>query len=300
MSAARSCPVCGAPASVRKFEARDHHYGIPGRWWVRECESCQSYFLESPPTQPELAAMYADEYYSYAVREPSRIRAALKRLLRYSRDTRDPVFAAPGSVLDFGCGAGEYLLRMRGLGWRCAGVEVNATARERARASGLDVRAAIDGTDGFADASFDYVRANHSLEHVLDPGETLRSMHRVLKPGGMLFLGVPTTSSENARRFGEHWWHVTAPLHTFVPSREGLTGLLRRTGFRVVKTSTNGDFAGTAGSLQIRLNRGSDRRSHQGILFRLKPLLLLGQWYSRIQDRRGVGDKLEIIAARDG
>lgn len=293
----RRCPVCDSARAVRTFAARDRHYGIPGEWWVQECRECSSWFLEQPPTAEELRRLYAPDYYAFAVRPPSRLRAWARRALRFDRRTREPDFAQPGRVLDFGCGAGEFLLSLRAKGWACHGVELSEIARERAGKAGLDVRAAITGPDGFAAGSFDYVRANHSLEHVLCPAQTLREMHDVLRPGGTLFLGVPTTSSENARVFGESWWHVTAPLHTFVPSTSGLLDLLQRTGFRVTRVSTNGDFAGTAGSLQIRLNRGR-RPSSQGLLFTLKPLLLLAHWYAKVQDARGLGDQLEVIAVK--
>jgi SAM-dependent methyltransferase len=43
----------------------------------------------------------------------------------------------------------------------------------------------------FADASLDFVIANHMLEHAEDPVETLHHFLRVLRPGGILFLTLP-------------------------------------------------------------------------------------------------------------
>lgn len=43
----------------------------------------------------------------------------------------------------------------------------------------------------FADASLDFVVANHVLEHVEDPTATLEHQIRVLKPGGVLYLSLP-------------------------------------------------------------------------------------------------------------
>ncbi|MCZ6890041.1 MAG: methyltransferase domain-containing protein, partial [Gammaproteobacteria bacterium] len=43
----------------------------------------------------------------------------------------------------------------------------------------------------FADASVDFVIANHFIEHSEDPISTIRNMIRVLKPGGAVFLAVP-------------------------------------------------------------------------------------------------------------
>lgn len=43
----------------------------------------------------------------------------------------------------------------------------------------------------FADASEDFIIANHLLEHCQDPIGTLKNMCRVLRPGGVLFLTLP-------------------------------------------------------------------------------------------------------------
>jgi SAM-dependent methyltransferase len=237
----------------------------------------------------------AESYYAFRIAPERPLRARLRRLLGVATGTREPAFDAPGSVLDFGCGAGDFLLKMKAAGWSCAGVEVSDAALEVARSNGLRVE---KGLAAYHSSSFDYVRANHSLEHVSNPREVLEDMYRVLKPGGTLFLGVPTNESQNARLFGRHWWHLSAPVHPVTFSTRGLLALIRRVGFEPTRVSTNSDFGSTAGSLQIFLNRNSTRPSSQGIIFALKPLLLLGQWIAQLQDFLGVGDKLEIIARR--
>jgi SAM-dependent methyltransferase len=266
---------------------------------VRECGACASFFIEHPPSEEQLARLYpAESYYAYAVAPSSASKRLLQRILGYSKEPREPRFAAPGRVLDFGCGAGEFLLQMRDRGWQCAGVEISPAARNTAREQGLDVRPNLRGAGGFDGERFDYVRANHSLEHVLNPARILADMHALLKPGGTLFIGVPTASSENAQVFGANWWHLCPPLHPFVPSTRAITELVRRVGFIISGSTLNSDYGSTAGSLQIALNRGSGRRSNQGLIFALRPLLLAGYWAARLQDLRGVGDKLEIVATR--
>jgi SAM-dependent methyltransferase len=41
------------------------------------------------------------------------------------------------------------------------------------------------------DHAFDVVFFNHVLEHIPDDDRALREAHRILKPGGLLILGVP-------------------------------------------------------------------------------------------------------------
>ena len=45
--------------------------------------------------------------------------------------------------------------------------------------------------DGVPDGSFDFVIANHFIEHTEDPIGSLKAMVRVLKPDGAIYLSVP-------------------------------------------------------------------------------------------------------------
>ncbi|HMC54955.1 MAG TPA: class I SAM-dependent methyltransferase [Gemmatimonadaceae bacterium] len=292
--ATRPCPVCNATSATALFEARDPHYGIPGLWRIVRCDGCGSRYVANSPSAAELASLYPQEsYYSYSLARHSPWKAALQRLVGFSTGPREPSFPSPGRVLDFGCGAGDFLLRARANGWTCAGVEISDAARRVAREHGLDVRSSASE---FAPASFDYVRANHSLEHVDDPTDVLRSLRALLADGGTLLVGIPTVTSLNARVFRAHWWYLTPPLHTYVPSTSGVLAMLDGAGFDVRTVRTRSDFAGIAGSMQVWLNRRSSRRANQGLLFSLKPLLVLAHWLARAEDLFGVGDKLEVIA----
>jgi SAM-dependent methyltransferase len=294
-----ACPVCGSRESVPRFQARDPHYGNSGWWWERECSSCRSWFLDPMPTASQIAGFYPeDDYYAYRpASERSPLKQALMTLLGCRPDTKEPRFERTGRMLDFGCGAGDFLAECRRRGWKCQGVEVSERAIAAAGARGLEVRRSIED---YADASFDYVRANHSLEHVLDPPAIVREMYRVLKPGGTLFIGVPTRDGLPARVFGRYWWYLGAPVHPVTFSTSALTNLLQSVGFQPIRVTTNSDYGSTAGSFQIFLNRHTRRKSSEGALFRFKPALALGHWVARALDLVGQGDKLEVIAIKPG
>jgi SAM-dependent methyltransferase len=72
------------------------------------------------------------------------------------------------------------------------------------------------------DARFDHVLLTQVLEHLPEPATVLRELHRVLKPGGTLWLTAPFFYAEHER-----------PYDFFRYTRYGLRHLLDQTGFEV-------------------------------------------------------------------
>ncbi|SFR00369.1 class I SAM-dependent methyltransferase [Desulfoscipio geothermicus] len=103
----------------------------------------------------------------------------------------------PGmSVLDIGCGTGNYSLELARQGLQVTGIDISpgmlARARAKAEAEGLPVQF-IRGNAGrlpFGDNSFNYVVSVSALEFLPDLGAALLEAYRVLKPGGRLVVGL--------------------------------------------------------------------------------------------------------------
>lgn len=100
------------------------------------------------------------------------------------------------SVLDLGCGRGEWLELLRENGRAAVrGVDLNLAMVEECRARGLDVQAAdaLGFLRGLPDDSLGAVTAFHLIEHL--PFRTLLDLlaeaHRVLRPGGVAVLESP-------------------------------------------------------------------------------------------------------------
>lgn len=68
----------------------------------------------------------------------------------------------------------------------------------------------------FADATLDFVIANHVLEHIEDPVEALENWLRVLRDGGILFLALP-----DARRTYDAPRERTSVEHVLRDHRDG-------------------------------------------------------------------------------
>jgi len=79
----------------------------------------------------------------------------------------------------------------------------------------LDVRAQ-DLDELIAEGvSYDAVVLWHVAEHVHDPATTLRNVATLLRPGGVLMIGVPNFGSPEARVSKAGWFHLDVPRHLF-------------------------------------------------------------------------------------
>lgn len=144
---------------------------------------------------------------------------------------------ASGRLLDFGAGLGELLTRLHSTG----GYSSLAGADLYPRPSNLpaavewhqqDLNDAITITP-----TFDVVICSEVIEHLENPRLTMRTLHGLLKPGGLLVLTMPNQESIRsylALMFIGHFVQFTGqsyPAHITALLRMDLTRISAETGF---------------------------------------------------------------------
>lgn len=134
-------------------------------------------------------------------------------------------------VLDAGCGEGYGAAMLAHAGARrVVAVDLDAATIDHVRASYLQVEAvqAEFGSMPVDEASIDLVTSFQVVEHVWDPSGFLRSLRRVLVPGGELVLSTP-----NRLTFTPHHDHPVNPFHVKEYAPDELREELEAAGFRV-------------------------------------------------------------------
>lgn len=110
----------------------------------------------------------------------------------------------PGHLLDIGCGAGEFALLSRNLGWTCSGIELSRQAAEVVARQGITILSSdwLDESRGPVDdaGQFDVITLINVLDSMWDPIGVLRRVHQMLKPGGMVVIRVPNATFHLAIR----------------------------------------------------------------------------------------------------
>jgi predicted SAM-dependent methyltransferase len=74
---------------------------------------------------------------------------------------------------------------------------------------------------------------NHVIEHFHDPIDALRISHRLLKPGGILWIATPNLASLGHAVFRRDWIGLDPPRHLVLFTRSALARALAATGFEL-------------------------------------------------------------------
>jgi SAM-dependent methyltransferase len=250
------CPVCGSIEQELVFQTTNDLFGTAAVSSLRRCR-CGMHLTNPQPRGAALGAFYGTEsYYTHSAPGPmQRFRQAIRRsqlrgpgaglrlaleehttLRRFAKRLAPRHFTLDRgmSLLDYGCGSGEFADLAAGLGLAVWGVEPDAQARAVATSRGLAVSESLDQLGSFRGAppAFDRIVMIHVLEHVPDPVAALRGLAGLLAPGGRLLIAVPNRESAQARAFGEDWIGYDMPRHLWHFCAKSLAALVPNAGLR--------------------------------------------------------------------
>lgn len=132
----------------------------------------------------------------------------------------------PGRALDVGCGPAGNSDVLRRLGWQVTALDYARDSAVLARRRGLNALQADARSLPFPDGTFDLLLSSDAWEHIEEDDLVAAESHRVLRPGGHLFVTVPA---------GMDLWsgHDVALGHVRRYARDELVDLVEHAGFRV-------------------------------------------------------------------
>lgn len=158
-----------------------------------------------------------------------------------------------GRLVDVGIGTGLFLHLAAEGGFSPLGVEISPACAARAREE-FGVEVVVGDFESFVPPSpVDAVAMSDVLEHVPDPRSFLEHAASILRPGGALFVAVPSCRSTLFRgaeilarlpRLGALAGRFFAVNHYTYFTRETLARLARETGFEVVSVRGASPYVG--------------------------------------------------------
>jgi SAM-dependent methyltransferase len=177
------CPLCATPAPTPMTVMPD-----AGR--LVRCARCGLLYRDPLPAEG-VRRHYDDVYRQDAVSE--HIDRRRRELFRGFLDDVRPFGSR--RLLDVGCGSGEFLALAREHGWTADGIEISPQGAALARRRGLAVH---DTPGDLPGDHFDAVTLWNVVDFFLSPVEQMRTIHRVVAPGGLVFVRTPNAVFQSA------------------------------------------------------------------------------------------------------
>lgn len=188
------------------------------------------------PSPDKLAQYYASEEYIshgnqkrglidrlYAFVQQIMLKQKEQWLLKHTK--------AKKRYLDFGCGTGALVHHLNNKNWEAYGVEPSEKARNFSSATAR----LFPSLTTLPKTTFDTIALWHVLEHLPDPGASLKGFNTRLNQEGYLFLALPNFNSFDANYYKDNWAAYDVPRHLWHFSSAGIIQLCEKHGFELVE-----------------------------------------------------------------
>lgn len=245
------CAFCARTSARVKYDLGTHQ--------IVKCQDCGLMWLHPFPTLADTKQVYADlsyfqnpafydvshgnlyGYVDYIAERVNKLRAA-RPIAEFLRARHRQSAAAAPRLLDVGCGLGYFLDAAHDAGFQVMGVEFNQGAVRTMRE-----KYAFPVYEGSLEAlppsetAFDVITMFDVIEHLHDPFSDLQEIYRRLRPGGGVAISTMDSESFTSRLLGtrlEDFRRIREHLYFF--SRDTLTKVLERSGFRVYRIASYG------------------------------------------------------------
>jgi protein O-GlcNAc transferase len=232
-----ACPLCGShdiPPTLGADCTKHPLYrpGLPETMVWHECGDCHHIFTEGYFGEGALAVLFDNTHQGQTVgHDMERQRAVSARMVE-----RVARHVAGGDWLDVGFGNGSLLFTAEEWGYRPVGIDLRKGSVAMLQKLGYEAHC-IDLETLAGDGRFGVVSMADVLEHMPFPKNGLAAAHRLLRPGGILFLSMPNMDNMvwrllHANKVNPYWGEIEH-YHNF--SRKRLYALLEEQGFHALE-----------------------------------------------------------------
>lgn len=141
------------------------------------------------------------------------------------------------TVLDIGCGTGDFLLKAQKENWRVVGVEPNFEARTLAQKklrSDTKLYTNIEDLLEENQNQFQIITLWHVLEHVPNFDDYISKIKKLLHPQGTLFVAVPNFNSYDAKFYHAFWAAFDVPRHLWHFSQNAIEKIFLNSQMKII------------------------------------------------------------------
>lgn len=212
------CPICNSTDHSLFIEAIDHN--VSGdKFKIVECNQCNFRFTNPIPTEETIGEYYKSEnYISHSSTNKGFINKVYHIIRNKAIKDKEKLSLKNSngkSILDIGCGTGDFLNYCKLQNWKTLGLEPDESARKLAiNKNNLEVKDTSE-LYNLEENTFDTITMWHVLEHVYNLNKDIEQYKKVLKPNGTLIIAVPNCSSKDANHYKKDWAAYDLPIHLY-------------------------------------------------------------------------------------
>ncbi len=253
------CRICENTENNKIHQTREMMFGTRDEFEYLECGKCGTLQIKEIP---DLSKYYPKDYYSLGETENTEFTNSLKRRIaarfagnylikgknllgKYISENKEWVkYNFPASlkepilnldfhsrILDFGCGSGKLLQTLYFFGFR------NLTGADAFIKSDIFYPNGIEiykKSLSELSPSFDLIMLHHSFEHLPNPLESLREIHKLLRKDGFCMVRIPVVNFA-WEKYEINWVQLDSPRHLFLYTEKSFCFLAEKAGFSVEK-----------------------------------------------------------------
>ncbi|GHN00032.1 hypothetical protein WSM22_15210 [Cytophagales bacterium WSM2-2] len=228
------CPICSGNSFTDFLICKDYTTSQEN-FTLKKCSACGFTVTDPSPDECSIGNYYLSEkYISHTGGGKSlidRIYLAARNIALGNKRRIIQRSSNGNTILDFGCGTGEFLKEMKDNGWQVCGVEPSDIAN--AKASDNTKTKVYKSLRDIEQKNIDVITLWHVLEHVHDLNGTLQNFVNLMSNSGTIFIAVPNLESYDAKFYQSHWAGYDVPRHLWHFSKENMKMLLAKNGLQL-------------------------------------------------------------------
>jgi len=206
-----------------------------------KCDSCHLIHTSPVPLENESSRYYQSEEYISHTEKPKSAFEKLYFFVRKAMINKKINFIKRNvekqiSILDYGCGTGDFLKKCIKTGWQGFGFEPDEKAREIAKGnSKTQVFDNLKQIEKLASNPLDVITLWHVIEHVYELDKAMKVFVDILNKNGFLVLAAPNYESYDACFYKIKWGGYDVPRHLYHFNEKAIIELGKKYGFELIQ-----------------------------------------------------------------
>lgn len=230
MTELTTCPICEHHQFTLSLQCIDHTVSHE-TFNIVKCNSCEFTFTNPTPDPTALGNYYQSPNYVSHSERPIKILDRVYALARTQtlkckiRIVKNHISTNTPTILDYGCGTGDFLSTCKANGWQITGIEPSDSAKQIA--SKKTGQVIYSNIEQIPNNTFDIITLWHVLEHIPNLHQTLQQLRGKLSETGTIFVAVPNCNSWDAKHYKANWAAYDVPRHLWHFKKKDIATIMK-------------------------------------------------------------------------